>query len=167
MTKATRLRIAQPTRADVALVVSFIKEIAEYERLADEVVATQAMIEQALFGPRPSAEAVIAYWDGEPVGFAVFFTNFSTFSGRPGIYLEDLFVRSTARRNGIGRALLRHLAGLCIERGFTRLQWAVLDWNQPAIDFYQRLGAEPMSDWTVFRLSGEALTGLAGKGKEC
>ncbi len=156
-----RLRIAAARREDAGLIIAFIKELAEYERLADTVVVTEAMIEQALFSARPTAEAVLAYWDDQPVGFAVFFTNFSTFVGRPGIYLEDLFVRPAARRNGIGRALLRHLAGLCTQRGYGRLEWAVLDWNQPAIDFYQSLGAVPMNEWTVFRLAGEPLKNLA------
>lgn len=157
-----RLRITSARRDDVGLVVAFIKELAEYERLADTVVVTEAMIEQALFSARPTAEAVLAYWDDGPVGFALFFTNFSTFVGRPGIYLEDLFVRPAARRNGIGRALLRHLAGLCTQRGYGRLEWAVLDWNQPAIEFYKSLGAVPMNEWTVFRLTGEPLENLPG-----
>lgn len=156
-----RLRIAAARREDAGLVFAFIKELAEYERLADTVVVTEAMIEQALFSARPAAEAVLAYWDDQPVGFAVFFTNFSTFVGRPGIYLEDLFVRPAARRNGIGRALLRHLAGLCTQRNYGRLEWAVLDWNQPAIEFYKSLGAVPMDQWTVFRLAGEPLKNLA------
>lgn len=156
-----RLKIAAARREDAGLIVAFIKELAEYERLTHEVETTEAMIVEALFSARPVAEAVLAYWDGKPEGFAVYFTNFSTFSGRAGMYLEDLFVRPAARRNGIGRALLRYLAGVCIERGYTRFQWAVLDWNQPAIDFYKSLGAVPMDEWTVFRLAGEPLAAIA------
>jgi GNAT superfamily N-acetyltransferase len=156
-----RLRIAAARRDDVGLILAFIKELAEYERLTHEVETTEAMIVEALFSARPVAEAVLAYWDCEPVGFAVYFTNFSTFSGRAGMYLEDLFVRPAARRNGIGRALLRHLASVCIERGYTRFQWSVLDWNQPAVEFYKSLGAVSMDDWTVFRLAGDPLADLA------
>ncbi len=157
------LRIAAARREDAALIVSFIRQLAEYERLSDSVRVTEAMVEAALFGPRPAAEALLAYWDGQPVGFAVFFTNYSTFLGKPGLYLEDLFVVPEARWRGIGKALLRYLAKLCGERGYARLEWAVLDWNEPAIEFYKRLGAVPMSDWTVFRLTGDALAELANR----
>lgn len=155
------LRIAPATKEDVPLVVTFIRELAEYERLTDCVCVTEAMVDEALFGSRSVAEAALGYWEGEPVAFAVYFTNFSTFLGRPGLYLEDLFVRPTARRQGIGRAMLRYLAGLCVQRGYGRMEWAVLNWNQPAIEFYQSLGAVPMNEWTVFRLTGPSLAALA------
>lgn len=154
-----RITSAQPDQ--VHLVVSFVRKLAEYEKLAHEVVADEKLIQEALFGARPSAEVVLAFLDDEPVGFAVFFTNFSTFAGRPGIYLEDLFVDSEARGKGIGKALLRHLAQLAVKRGCARLEWAVLDWNTPSIDFYERLGARRLDDWTVYRLTGPALQALA------
>lgn len=149
--------IRAATRADVPLVLQFIHELAEYERLADEVTATAATLEQTLFGARPAAEVLLGFFGDEPAAFAVFFQNFSTFLGRPGLYLEDLFVRPAFRRRGCGRALLLHLARLANERGCGRFEWSVLDWNQPAIEFYRSLGAAPLSDWTVFRLTGEAL----------
>jgi len=146
---------------DVPLILHFIRRLAEYERLAHEVTATEEVLRQTLFGHRPSAEVILGYLGEEPVGFALFFHNFSTFLGRPGIYLEDLFVEEEHRGRGFGRAMLRHLAQLALERDCGRLEWWVLDWNRPAIDFYRRLGAAPMSDWTVYRLSGEALQRLA------
>ena len=154
------LRPAAP--ADVPLVLALIRELAEYERLAHEVVATPELLERWLFGERPAAEVVVAELGGEAVGFALFFHNFSTFLAQPGIYLEDLYVRPAARRHGVGRALLAHLARLALGRGCGRLEWAVLDWNEPAIGFYRRLGAEPMHDWTVFRLTGDSLARMAG-----
>jgi len=147
--------------ADVPLVLGFIHELAAYERLADEVVATEALLDAWLFGTRPAAEVVLADLDGEAVGFALFFTTFSTFLGRPGIWLEDLYVRPAARGRGVGRALLAHLARLTVDRGYGRLEWAVLDWNEPAIGFYRRLGAVAMSDWTTWRLTGASLATLA------
>ena len=155
------LEIAAATRADVPLILSFIRDLAEYEKLLDKVVATEATLADQLFGARPGAEVLIARVSGEPAGFALFFHNFSTFLGRRGLYLEDLFVRPQHRGRGIGRALLAALARLAEERGCGRLEWAVLDWNAPAIRFYESLGAEPMSDWTVYRLAGEALRALA------
>ena len=146
---------------DVPLIVDFIRKLAEYEKLSHEVVADESLIRQALFGERPAAEVVLAFLDGAPVGFALFFMNFSTFLGRPGIYLEDLFVEPEARRRGVGKALLKHLASLAVARGCARLEWAVLDWNTPSIDFYKSLGARPMHDWTVFRLTGPALDEFA------
>ena len=143
------------------LVLAFIRELAEYERMAEEVVATEELLGAALFGERPVAEAAIAELDGGPVGFALFFHNFSTFLARPGIYLEDLYVRPAARGRGVGRALLAHLARLALERGCGRLEWAVLDWNEPAIRFYEGIGARQMTEWQIFRLSGEALARLA------
>ena len=159
------LRIAPARPADVPLVLAFIRELAEYERLADAAVATEAQLHEALFGARPAAEVLIAALDGEAVGFALFFHNFSTFLGRRGLYLEDLFVRPAARGRGVGRALLAALARLAAERGCGRLEWSVLDWNAPAIDFYRSLGAEPMSEWTTFRVTGPALDALAAAGQ--
>jgi GNAT superfamily N-acetyltransferase len=155
------LRIEKAGEGDVPVILSFIKELAEYERMSDEVVATEELLRKALFGERAMAEVVIAYRDERAVGFALFFHNFSTFLGRPGIYLEDLYVQPHARGLGVGRALLSHLARLAKERDCGRLEWAVLDWNEPAIKFYQNLGAVPMSEWTVFRATGDALDRLA------
>ncbi len=157
----TRLRFA--TAADVALILELIRGLAEYERLAHEVVADETTLGANLFGARRVAEVVIADHDGEPAGFALFFHSFSTFLGRPGIYLEDLFVRPERRGRGIGETLLAFLARLAVERGCGRLEWSVLDWNEPAIRFYQRLGARQMSDWTVHRVTGEDLVALAAR----
>ncbi len=151
------LRIAPATERDVPLILSFIKKLADYEKLSHQVVATEDMLRDALFGSRPAAEVLIAYWDDEPAGFALFFHNFSTFLGRRGIYLEDLFVDPAQRGKGIGKALLIHLAKIAKERNCGRFDWSVLDWNKPAIDFYKSLGAVPLEDWTQFRLTGEAL----------
>jgi GNAT superfamily N-acetyltransferase len=150
------------TEADVPLVLQFIRELAEYEKLADAVVATEELLRESLFGARRHAEVILAEYDGEPAGFALFFHNFSTFVGRAGLYLEDLFVRPALRSHGIGKELLRFLAHLAGERGCGRFEWAVLDWNEPAIGFYKSLGAKPMNEWTVFRLHGEELRSLAG-----
>lgn len=155
------LVIRPAVEADVLLVLRFIKALAEYEKMSDDVVATEADIRAGLFGPRRVAECAIAEWEGAPAGFALFFHNYSTFVGKPGIYLEDLFVLPELRGNGIGKALLAHLAKLARERGCARLEWAVLDWNAPSIAFYQSLGARPMDEWTVYRLTGDALTNLA------
>jgi len=155
----TQLRSA--TRDDVQVIAELIRGLARFEKLEQEVVMTEELLATGLFGDRPYAEVVLAEDDGRPVGFALFFHNFSTFLGRPGIYLEDLFVIPEQRGRGIGRMLLAHLARLAVERGCGRLEWAVLDWNRDAIQFYERLGARPNSDWTVYRLAGEALTGLA------
>lgn len=152
------LRPARP--GDEPLVLTLIRELAEYERMLDEVQATEADVHASLFGPDAVAEAVIAEWVGEPVGFALFFRNFSTFVGRPGLYLEDIYVRPSHRGQGIGKALLLHLAAIARQRGYGRMEWSVLDWNQPAIDFYESLGARPMSEWTVFRLDEAALAAL-------
>jgi GNAT superfamily N-acetyltransferase len=151
------------TRSDLPQVLSFIRELAVYERLEHEVTASEADLDAALFGPRPHAEVVFACLDGAPVGFALFFHNFSTFIGRPGIYLEDLYVRPEARGLGIGKRLLAWLARAALERGCARLDWAVLDWNAPSIGFYRSLGAVALDEWTTFRLSGEALERLAGR----
>jgi GNAT superfamily N-acetyltransferase len=160
-TTAAPLRIESATPADVALILSFIRELAEYERLLDQVVASEELLRDQLFGARPGAEVVIARWADEAAGFALFFHTFSTFLGRRGLHLEDLFVRPAFRGHGIGQALLAFLARLALERGCGRLEWAVLDWNEPAIGFYKRLGAVPMGDWTTYRLAGEPLRALA------
>lgn len=152
-------------REDVPLILDLVRGLAEYERLAHEAVATAADMEAALFCPRPAAEVVIAECDGAPAGFALFFVSFSTFLGKPGLYLEDLFVRPQLRGRGIGLRLMTHLARLAVERGYGRFEWSVLDWNTPAIDFYRSLGAKPMDGWTVQRASGEALLALAGRGE--
>jgi GNAT superfamily N-acetyltransferase len=146
---------------DMPLVLDFIRELAVYERLEHEVSATTADLATALFGPRPYAEVIFACLDGTPVGFALFFHNFSTFIGKPGIYLEDLFVRPHARGRGIGKRLLAWLARTTLERGCARLDWAVLDWNAPSIAFYRRVGAVAQDEWTVMRVSGAALERLA------
>ena len=142
--------------------LAFIRELAAYERLSDAVVATEVQLHAALFGEHRFAEAVIADLHATPVGFALFFPTFSTFLGRPGMYLEDLFVRPDARGAGVGRALLTHLARLTVKRGWGRLEWSVLDWNEPSIAFYKKMGATPMDEWTVFRLADSALHDLAG-----
>jgi GNAT superfamily N-acetyltransferase len=149
--------IRPATSSDVPLIRQLIGELADYEKLADQVVCTEDGLRQQLFGPRPYAEVLIAEDEGDGVGFALFFHNFSTFLGKPGIYLEDLFVRPAYRGRGHGKALLIALARLAVERNCGRLEWAVLDWNEPAIGFYKSLGAVPMEEWTVFRLAGETL----------
>lgn len=149
-------------RGDVPLVLQFIRDLARYERLEHEVTASEAELAEALFGERPCAEVVFACDGGAPVGFALFFHNFSTFKGRPGIYLEDLYVRPEARGRGIGKRLLAHLARTAVQRRCARLEWAVLDWNEPSIGFYRSLGAVPMDEWRVFRLTGDPLALLAG-----
>jgi GNAT superfamily N-acetyltransferase len=146
---------------DLDLIIGFIRALAAYERLADAVVLDRTLLGCHLFGERPMAEVIIGEIDGVARGFALFFHNFSTFEGRPGIYLEDLFVEPEARGSGLGKALLARLAQLAMERGCARLEWAVLDWNEPSIAFYKALGAKPMDEWTVFRMDGDALTALA------
>lgn len=157
----TNLRILPAERKDIPLILSFIRKLAEYEKLLDEVVADEDTLRAALFGPRPAAEVVLAYIESEPVGFAVYFQTFSTFMARSGIYLEDLFIEPAYRSKGVGTALLIYLAQLTAQRGCARLSWAVLDWNQPAIQFYRKLGAIALDEWTVFELSGTALERLA------
>ncbi|MBI3580140.1 MAG: GNAT family N-acetyltransferase [Ignavibacteriales bacterium] len=161
MPSSPNLSIVVATEQDTPLIFSFIKGLAEYERLAHEVVATEEIIRESLFGKRAYAEVIIARWDGQPAGFALFFHSISTFLGRPGIYLEDLFVNPSMRGKGIGKALLIYLAQLAKERKCGRLEWAVLNWNEPAINFYKSLGAKPMDEWTVYRLTGETLDKLA------
>ncbi|MGQ3100749.1 MAG: GNAT family N-acetyltransferase [Sphingopyxis solisilvae] len=155
------IAIRPATPADLPLIAQFIRDLAEYEKLAHEVRFDETGLGEKLFGPRPYAEVVIGEIEGTPQGFALFFHNFSTFEGRPGLYLEDLFVRPAARGSGLGKALLAHLARLCVDRDCARLEWSVLDWNAPAIGFYQSLGARLMDEWTVMRVDGDALTDLA------
>jgi GNAT superfamily N-acetyltransferase len=155
------LEIRIATEADVPLILSFIKELARYERLSDEVSATEDLLRESLFGERQGAEVMIGYREDEPASFALFFHNFSTFLGRPGIYLEDLYVKPELRGKGIGRAMLAYLAKLTKERDCGRLEWSVLNWNEPAIRLYKGIDAVPMDEWTVYRLTGEALDELA------
>nr|WP_295378949.1 GNAT family N-acetyltransferase [Pseudoxanthomonas sp.] len=148
-------------RDDLPHILAFIRELAEYERLAHEAVATEVQLAEHLFGPRPAAEVIIAEVEGEPAGFALFFTSFSTFVGLPGLYLEDLFVRPRFRGLGVGKRLMIDLASRAVERGYGRFEWSVLDWNEPAIRFYRSLGALGQDEWTVQRVSGDALRRLA------
>jgi GNAT superfamily N-acetyltransferase len=157
------LSIRPATRADLPLIAQFIRDLADYEKLADEVRFDEAVMGEKLFGANgghgPYAEVIIGEIDGAPQGFALFFHNFSTFEGKPGVYLEDLFVRPAARGSGLGKALLSRLAAIAVERDCARLEWSVLDWNEPAIGFYKKLGARLMDEWTVMRVDGPALTG--------
>lgn len=164
MSETSEFHIEPATERDVPVILNFIKGLAEYEKLSHEVVATEASLRATLFGPRRTAEVIIGYAGTEPAGFAVFFHNYSTFLGRPGLYVEDLFVLPQWRGRGLGRRLLAYVADLAVKRGCGRLEWAVLDWNEPAIRFYQSLGARPMEEWTVYRLTGDALERLAAGG---
>ena len=155
------IRIERATVRDVSLILSLIKALAEYERLADQAVATEAGLRESLFGPQARAEVAIAYAGEEAVGFAVWFHNYSTFLGRAGLYLEDLFVVPQWRGRGIGRQLLAYVARVAVARGCGRMEWSVLNWNEPAIRFYRRMGARAMDEWTVYRVTGESLTQLA------
>ena len=157
----THFEIRTTTEADIPIILQLIRDLAEYERAPDAVVATETGLREVLFGSKPSAEVLLALEKAEPVGFAVFFHNFSTWLGRPGLYLEDLFVKPEKRGKGYGRALLERLAQIAKERGCGRMEWAVLDWNEPAIQFYRKLGAKPMDEWTVFRLTQEGIAKLA------
>ena len=159
MAETCRIRPASPE--DVPLILSLIRELAEYEKLLHEVTGTEAELRTALFGARPHAECVIAELGGKPAGFALFFHNFSTFLAKPGLYLEDLYVKPELRGKGVGKKLLAHLAALALKRGCGRFEWAVLDWNKPAIDFYRSIGAEMMESWKINRLAGKALERLA------
>ncbi len=165
MSTATTIRFA--TEADVPTVLRFVRELGEYEKALDQVVATETMLHEHMFGPlvpgRARVECLIAETDGEPRGFALFFHNFSTWLARSGIYLEDLYVTPAARGTGLGIALLRQLAAIAVERGCGRMEWAVLNWNEPAIKFYDSIGALPLSDWTYYRLKGDALAALASQ----
>ena len=163
---ARTITVRAATASDLPQVLAFIRELAVYERLEHQVVATEADLVTALFGPRPYAEVAFACLDGTPVGFALFFHNFSTFLGLPGMYLEDLYVRPARRGSGVGRALLRHVARVALERGCGRLEWSVLDWNQSAISFYMGLGARSSSEWTGYRLHGKALERLAEESEQ-
>lgn len=156
-----RIRSARP--GDAPLILNFIRELASYEKLSHEVTATESGIQDHLFSPHPKAECIIAEHDGTAIGFALYFHNFSTFLGKPGLYLEDLYVQPAFRGRGYGRRLLSHLAKLALARGCGRFEWAVLDWNAPAIGFYQKLGAKLMADWRINRLSGSALEKLASE----
>ena len=158
---ASRFRLDPATERDLPLLLRFIKELAAYEKLADEVVATEEVLRASLFGPHPAAEAVIAYAGGEPVGFAIYFQTFSTFLGRPGLYLEDLYVPPAWRGHGIGRLLLAYVAGVALDRKYGRMEWSVLDWNELALGVYRRIGARAMNEWTVHRLTGDAIRRLA------
>ncbi len=156
----TSMRIVPATPADVPTVLALIRELAEYEKLLHEVAADEVLVHEALFGSQRVVECVLAWNGAEPVGFALYYHNFSTFLARPGLYLEDLYVRPEHRGQGIGEALLKHLAQLAVQRGCGRMEWAVLDWNRRAIEFYERMGAVGVKEWTVFRMSGEALRRL-------
>ena len=159
--RSAAIEIRKASERDVPLILAFIQSLAEYERLRDSCVATEDLLRHTLFGDHPAAEVIIASVNGEPAGFALFFHNYSTFLAQRGIYLEDLFVKPEARSRGVGLALLSELARIAIERDCGRLEWAVLDWNQLAIDFYKRIGAKPLDDWTVFRITGGPLKQLA------
>jgi len=160
---SSQLRVQPAVESDVPVILNFIRKLAEYEKLSHLVVATEENIREHVFGSNPVAEVLLAYWGSEPVGFALYFRNFSTFLGQAGIYLEDLFVEPGHRGKGIGKALLKQLAKIALERGYGCLEWAVLDWNIPSIEFYRSLGAIPLDEWTAYRLTGEALHRLAGQ----
>jgi diamine N-acetyltransferase len=153
------IRPAKP--GDEGLVLEFVRKLADYEKLLHEVAASEADIREALFGATPRCQCDLAYWNGEPVGFALWFYNFSTFAGKAGIYLEDLFVEPQFRGKGIGKALLKNLARRCVEEGLPRLQWSVLNWNEPSIAVYKAMGAKPVDEWTVYRVTGPELEALA------
>jgi len=156
-----KIRIVAATERDVPVILELIKGLAEYERLSHMVEADEARLRRTLFEDRPAAEVWLAYAGEECAGFALFFTNYSTFLGKPGLYLEDVFVKPHLRRKGIGLALLKKLAAIARERDYGRMEWSVLDWNEPAINFYKKLGAVPLEEWTMFRMTGEALTNFA------
>ena len=160
MKKEPEFRFAR--REDVPLILQFIRELADYEQLLSEVVADEAALEQWIFD-KQKAEVIFAVVDGKEIGFALFFHNFSTFLGRAGLYLEDLYVQPEYRGNGYGKAILKKLAAIAVERGCGRLEWWCLDWNKPSIEFYRSLGAQPMDEWTVYRIAGDTLTSLAGE----
>lgn len=157
------MRIVPATPADVPAIFEMIRGLAEYEKLSHTVTATEERIRETLFGPRPAAEVLLAEWEGERAGFALFFPNYSTFLGQPGLYLEDLYVKPHARGRGLGLALLRELAKIAVARNYGRVEWAVLNWNEPSIQFYRKLGATPLDEWSIYRLTGEALRSLADK----
>jgi GNAT superfamily N-acetyltransferase len=165
MKEVTEFQIRQAHVEDVPVILELIRDLATYERAPDEVTATEEQLIDVLFGKRPAAEVLLAFEGQSAVGFAVYFHNFSTWLGRPGLYLEDLFVKPEKRGKGYGRALLVELAKIARERGCGRMEWAVLDWNEPAIKFYRALGAKPMDEWTVFRLTGDEIAKLADSGR--
>jgi GNAT superfamily N-acetyltransferase len=158
---ADQLVVRRATQADVSIVLQMIRALAEYEKLSEHVVATETMLDRSLFGSDPAAEVLLAFLDNRPVGFAVYFRSFSTFLGGPAMYLEDIFVAPESRGRGIGRQLLATVAKIAVERGCGRMDWSVLDWNAPAIEFYRRLGARPLDDWTIYRLIGKSLADVA------
>lgn len=160
MPEKNGIHIRKASSDDAALLLQLIKELAEFERISHEVITTKEILGESLFGAKPSAEAVIVELDGKTAGFAVYFNNFSTFVGRPGLYIEDLYVRPEYRGKGIGKALFKHCAEVALERNLGRVEWAVLNWN-PARDFYKHFGAEPMNDWVIYRLTGDDLRKLA------
>lgn len=162
-TRDPNFKIRFAAKDDTALILSFIKQLAEYEKLAHEVVATEHILEQTLFAERQVAEVIFGEYRNEPVGFALFFHNFSTFLGKPGLYLEDLYIKPEMRGKGLGKIMLQYLAYLAKERNCGRLEWWVLDWNEPSINFYKSLGAKPMDEWTVYRITGQTLNDLASK----
>jgi len=157
------ITVRPATIEDVAHILRFIRALAEYEKLTHQLVATESDLRAHLFGPRPAAEALIGLFDSQPVGYGLYFTTFSTFLAKPGLWLEDLFVMPDHRGRGVGKALLRAVANLAVERGYGRLEWSVLDWNQPAIDFYHRAGATILSDWQICRVTGDALSNLGNR----
>jgi GNAT superfamily N-acetyltransferase len=161
MIASMTIRIERATERDVPLILQMIRDLAEYERMSDQVVATETGLRESLFSERRDAEVLLAYADDKPAGFALFFHNFSTFVGRKGLYLEDLFVKPEWRGAGIGKRLLVELARIAVERRCGRFEWSVLDWNEPAIGFYRKLGAVPLNEWTIFRVTGDALAKLA------
>jgi len=155
------VEIRSATAEDVPQLLEMVRELAEFERLSDQVVATEEDYHRALFGESPAAEALVAEWEGQPIGYAIFFTTFSTFTGRPGLWLEDLYVRPDNRRRGLGTRLLREVAEMAGERGAGRLEWSVLDWNREAIELYEKLGGEILGDWRIVRVEGEAIGALS------
>jgi GNAT superfamily N-acetyltransferase len=160
---APAFRIEPAIEADLPLILQFIRALADYEKLLPSVTATEDRLRASLFGPDKAAEVLLGYANDEPAGFAVFFQNFSTFVGSPGLYLEDLFVVPAWRGRGLGRRLLVHLARIAVERGYGRMEWSVLDWNEPALAVYGKIGAQPMDEWTIYRLTGDALRALASE----
>lgn len=159
----SQIRIVRATEADVPVILEMITGLAEYEKLSHVCTATEDELRRTLFCPKPAAEVLLAYFGEGCEGFALFFQNYSTFLAKPGIYLEDLFVKPGSRGNGLGLALLKELARIAVERGCGRVEWSVLDWNEPSIGFYRSLGAVPMDEWTIFRLTGDAIVNLANR----
>jgi GNAT superfamily N-acetyltransferase len=157
------IRIVEAREKDVPVILEMIQGLAEYEKLTHVCTATEAQLQETLFGPQPGAEVILAFEEQTCLGFALFFPNYSTFLAKPGMYLEDLFVKPEVRGRGVGLALLKHMAAIARERGYGRVEWSVLDWNEPAIGFYKKLGAIPMDEWTMFRLTGDAIPALADR----